>query len=53
MNLNEMAKKLTLAEGLKKSINIGQVKEMMKLLFQRLAKMDIKDVEKVLKRYKK
>lgn len=34
MNLNELAKKVTLAEGKKKSISIAQVREILKILRQ-------------------
>ena len=53
INLNKMAKRITLAEGGKKSVNIAQVKEVMKLLFQNLAKERFEDVIKVLLRYRK
>ena len=33
VNLNKIAKELTLAEGLKKSISIAQIKELLNLLF--------------------
>jgi hypothetical protein len=32
MNINEAAKRVTLAEGLKKSISIAQVKEVLKVI---------------------
>ena len=52
INQNELAKTVTLKEGKKQSISIGQVKEVMKILWIELAKEDIKAVEKMLKKYK-
>ena len=55
INLNSMAKQVTLEEGKKVSISIAQVKEVMKLTFQYLK--DVKDdqgigpIEEVLDRY--
>jgi hypothetical protein len=53
MNLNELAKEVTLKEGGKKSLGIGQVKEVMKLVLQKLAEMTPEQVEKILKKYRK
>ena len=53
MNLNDLAVKITKAEGLKKSINIGQSKELMKLIFIELGKMSLSDVAVILNKYKK
>jgi len=52
MNLNDFARDITLQEGLKKSINIGQVKEVIKLVFIKLAEMDYLELEKLLDRYR-
>jgi len=52
-NLNDLASEVTLAEGLKKSTNIGQVKEVMRIVFSRLAKMNILEVAEILKRYRR
>jgi hypothetical protein len=38
MNLNDFAKKITLAEGKKLSLPIAQVKEVIRLVFQELRK---------------
>ncbi len=38
-NLNDMAREITLAEGGKVSLPIGQVKEVMRLTFERLAEV--------------
>ena len=37
MNLNDFAKKVTLAEGLKKQISIAQVKEVLKIVNKEVA----------------
>jgi len=38
LNLNKLAEDVTRAEGGKKSINIGQVKEVIRLTFKKLKK---------------
>lgn len=53
MNLNEMAKRVTLAEGLKKSVSIAQVKEIMKLVFEDMARMSDNEILDTIKRYRK
>lgn len=52
MNLNSLAREVTLKEGLKKSISIAQVKEVMKLLFEELSRMDVITLAKILKKYR-
>lgn len=52
VNLNNLAKEITLSEGKKKQISIGQVKEVMKLVFTYLASIEQDEVFKILKRYK-
>lgn len=52
VNLNKIAKKITLAEGLKKQISIAQVKEVMKLVFKELKTMTINDINKIFDKYK-
>lgn len=52
MNLNDLARVITLDEGLKVSLPIGQVKEVMRRLFLRLAAMPPGEVENILKRYR-
>ena len=53
INMNDVAIEITLAEGKKKSINIGQVKEVLKLFLQRLAKeKDFINVIYLIDRYK-
>jgi len=44
INLNVLAKKVTLAEGKKKSINIGQVKEVINITLKELAKFSYVDL---------
>ena len=53
INLNELAKQVTIVEGQSKSTNIAQVKEVMKILFQKLAKMTITEVAQILEKYKR
>jgi hypothetical protein len=52
MNLNELAKDITLQEGKAQSLSIAQVKEVMKLVFTRLADLSSSEVEKILKKYR-
>lgn len=52
MNLNKLAKDITLLEGKKINLTIAQVKEVLRLLLKEFAKEDIAQVEKVLKRYR-
>ena len=52
MNLNDFARDITLQEGLKKSVNIGQVKEIIKLVLIALAKMSDEEIDKLLRRYR-
>ena len=52
MNLNNLAKQITLQEGGKINLPIGQVKEVMRILLTELALMNEAEVNKVLARYK-
>ena len=52
VNLNKLAAKVTMKEGLKKSISIAQVKEIMHVLFHELRSMTLDDIVGILKRYK-
>jgi hypothetical protein len=52
VNLNQLAKDITLLEGGRISLPIGQVKEVMKILLEKLAAMSDADVTKVLNRYR-
>jgi hypothetical protein len=51
MNLNELARLITLQEGLKKNVSIAQVKEIMRLTFSALANMPFGDAAKILSKY--
>lgn len=53
INLNEMAKTITLKESGKKEISIGQVKEVLKLTLQELGKFEDSQIIKVIDRYRK
>ena len=53
MNLNDLAKEITLQEGGKVKLSIAQVKEVMKILLTELADLSANEVEEVLKRYRK
>lgn len=53
INLNELAKEVTLAEGLKESVSIGQVKEVMKLVLIELAEMEPWDATETIHYYRK
>lgn len=44
MNLNEVAKEITLAEGKTISVPIGQVKEILRILFKNYDLDDISDM---------
>lgn len=52
VNLNNLAKDITINEGLKKSVSISQVKEIMKLIFKALKQMTLSDIIGILNRYK-
>lgn len=52
MNLNEFAKEITLQEGKKRQVSIGQVKEIMRLVFMKLAREPDMEVIRLVKRYK-
>ena len=51
-NLNNLSRDITLKEGLKKSVNIAQVKEIIKLVLYRLSREDEADVLKTLAKYR-
>lgn len=51
MNLNELARKITLKEGGKVNLSIAQVKEVMRLTFSALSRMSDKQVRQILDRY--
>ena len=49
-NLNNLARKITLKEGLKKSVNISQVKEVMKLFLLELKELTLEEIVELIKR---
>jgi hypothetical protein len=51
VNLVKMASAIAKAEGLKKQVSIGNVREIMKLVFKALKKMTVEDLTGILKRY--
>ena len=52
VNLNDLAKKITLKEGLRKSLSIAQVKEVMKLFLVELKGLTLENVLELIKRKK-
>lgn len=52
VNLNILAKKITLIEGKKKQISIAQVKETLKITLRELAKLEMPEIIDLLTRYK-
>jgi len=53
INLNDLARTVTLLEKKKVSIPIGQVKEVMKITLTQIAKHSDKDIIKLMERYRK
>lgn len=53
MNLNKLAQEVTLKEGKKLNLSIAQVKEVSKILFTKLANMDLVTITTILKKYSK
>ena len=53
VNLNDMAKRITLEEGKKRSVSIAQVKEVMKLTFQELSKLSEDEILNIVDKYSK
>ena len=53
INRNEMAKAVTLEEGKSVSINIGQVKEVQRLVLEYLAAADPAEVDALLSRVRR
>lgn len=51
MNLNDLAKQITEKEGLKKSMTIAQVKEVLRITLSILADMDLLTLAKTLAKY--
>ena len=53
INLNELARKITLKEGGKKSLTIADVKEVMRLVLHEVANLKPAEVVDILEYYKK
>ena len=51
MNLNKLAREITLEEGLSKSLSIAQVKEVLKITLKRLAHVELADLVNLFKKY--
>jgi hypothetical protein len=52
-NLNEFARRVAYSEGLKVELPIGQIKEVMRIVFQELAALTPVQVDEILKRFRK
>jgi hypothetical protein len=52
VNLNEFAKEITLLEGKKESVNMGQVKEVLSITLTKLAALPQEQLDELLSRYK-
>jgi len=51
-NLNKMAERVAAIEGKKISLDIAQIKEVMKIVFEELAALPSTEVEEILKEYR-
>lgn len=51
VNLVKFASELAKAEGLKKQVSIGNVREVMKLIFKKLKTLTVEQLMDILKRY--
>jgi len=51
LNLNEFAREITLKEAGKIEVSIAQVKEIMKLVFKKLAQLEPLELFQILKKY--
>jgi hypothetical protein len=52
VDLNEFAKEITLLEGKKESVNMGQVKEILSITLKKLAALEPPQVDELLSRYR-
>jgi len=52
MNLNDLAKLVTLEEGMRRNTSIAQVKEVLKIVFAKMAKMKPSQVKEILTKYR-
>lgn len=53
MNMNDFAREITLQEGKKKSLPIGQVKEVIRLVLTKMAGLSPSERNQVIERYGK
>ncbi len=53
MNLNDLARRIALKEGGKVNLSIAQVKEVLRLALEELAKREEAEVIRTLRRYRK
>lgn len=51
INLNELAREITLKEAGETEVSIAQVKEIMKLVFEKLAELEPLELFQILKKY--
>jgi len=51
LNLNKLAKEITLKEAGEIEVSIAQVKEIMRLVFEKLAQIEPLELFKILKKY--
>lgn len=52
VNLNNLAKEITLLEGKKRSVSVCQVKEILRITLELLAVEDEWEIRKLLRRYR-
>lgn len=52
INMNKMAKLVSVGEAGKKEVNIAQIKETIKVFLEELALFDDKDIIELIKRYR-
>lgn len=53
INQNELAKVVTLAEGKKINVNIGQAKELLQLVLEELGKYEDEQILKLINKHRK
>jgi len=53
VNMRKFIRKITLLEGRRREMSIAQVGEVVKLTLEELSKMKQRDIDKVLKRYRR
>ena len=51
LNLNNLAREITLEEAGEVEVSIAQVKEIMRLVFEKLAKLEPLELFRILKKY--